>query len=125
MNLDKEKSYLIETKDSKYLKAADMPENFNARLKIKAVDEEEFESDDGKVTNKLVLFFADKDKGITLSPTNSLTLRGAFGPETDKWHGQEILLTTKYYPKFSTSGFIVNAIPQAADDGLSESDIPW
>ena len=123
MDLSKEKSYLVEQKDSKYLKAADVGENFNKRLKIASVDEDEFEQDDGKTSNKLVLYFKGKDKGITLSATNARTLVGAFGAETDKWGGQDILLSTKYYPKFQTSGFIVNAIPEEVAD--FDDDIPF
>jgi len=123
MDLNKDKAYLVEKTDSKYLKAADMPENFNKRLKISSIDEDEFESDDGKPSNKLVIYFQGKDKGITLSATNARTLMGAFGAETDKWCGQDILLSTKYYPKFQTSGFIVNAIPEETAD--FDDDIPF
>ena len=123
MNLNEEKSYLFEGKESKYLKAADMPENFNQRLTIKDVDEDTFEDDAGKESHKLVVYFRGKGKGITLSATNARTLMGAFGAETDKWCGQDILVSTKYYPKFSTSGFIVNAIPEL-DEGKGD-DIPW
>ena len=123
MNLDKEKAYLSETKEGQYLKAADLPKNFNERLTIDKTDEATFEVDDGTESFKLVLFFKGKDKGITLSTTNLLTVKGAFGPETDSWTGKDILLSTKYYPKFQTSGFIVNAIPDL-DEGKGD-DIPW
>lgn len=41
---------------------------------------------------KPVLYFAGKEKGVVLNKTNSRVIAGMYGPETNNWAGQQIVL---------------------------------
>jgi len=120
MDLSK-KPHLIETSEGKYLKASEMPENFNATVTIANADIDLFTGEDGSETEKLILNFKGKDKGLVLNKTNTNQLIAAYGEETDAWHNKKCVLTTKYYPKFSTSGFVLTPIKDEDPD----DDIPF
>ena len=104
---------------SKWLKAADL-KGRTVKVTIASCVQEDI----GKGEVKPCLYFLGKDKGIILNKTNTGNCLMAFGPETDNWHGKKVLLTTQFYPKFSTSGFIVQ--PLQDDQGKPfNDDIPW
>ena len=46
----------------------------------------------GKKTKKPVLYMEGKEKGFVLNKTNCKTIATKFGPDTDKWIGQTIVL---------------------------------
>jgi len=117
MNLN-DKPHLIETAESKYLKAADMPDGFSSTVVIDRVDVDLFGQDGEEQKEKLICFFKNKTKGLVLNLTNTNSLVAAFGTETDDWHSKQCVLSTKYYPKFSTSGFVLTPIkdPDPNDD---------
>ena len=41
---------------------------------------------------KPVLYFAGKEKGVVLNKTNATNIAAAYGPETDHWIGQRVIL---------------------------------
>jgi hypothetical protein len=41
---------------------------------------------------KLVIYFAEIDRGLVLNKTNFEILAPAYGPETEGWHGQKVTL---------------------------------
>jgi hypothetical protein len=71
---------------SKYLKATDLQ---GRRIEVIMADvKTEKLGDDFKP----ILSFKGKDKGLVLNKTNSNTIIDAYGPETDEWFGQPIIL---------------------------------
>lgn len=72
---------------STYLKAADL-QGRTARVVIDRVDIEEISGGE----RKPVLYFQDKDKGLVLNKTNSNNISGAYGYETEDWHGKSLEL---------------------------------
>jgi hypothetical protein len=72
---------------SRFFKAADLEQE--KRLKIKSVSAEEIGPDKER---KLVVWFANSQRGLPLNKTNNRTLRGAFGDNTDSWAGKIIVL---------------------------------
>lgn len=115
------KPHLTETAESKYLKASEMPEGFNATVEIASVDCDLFGQEGEEQTEKLIVQFKGKDKGLVLNKTNLNQLIAAYGTETDDFIGKRCVLSTKYYPKFSTSGFVLTPIK----DADPEDDIPF
>lgn len=71
---------------SNYLKAADL----QSRQVLVKMDRAEYEmiGDD----KKLILFFEGKEKGMVLNKTNANNIASLYGPDTDDWRGQEIVL---------------------------------
>jgi hypothetical protein len=71
---------------SKYLKASDLQ---GRRIEVVMADvKTEKLGDDFKP----VLYFKGKDKGLALNKTNARTIIDAYGPETDEWFSQPIVL---------------------------------
>ncbi len=71
---------------SKYLKASDLQ---GRRIQVVMADvKTEKLGDDFKP----ILFFKGKEKGLVLNKTNANTIIAAYGPETDDWFGQPIIL---------------------------------
>lgn len=73
---------------SDYLRAADL----NGRtIKLTIADCVMEEIGRGRdASRKPVLYFKGAKKGLALNKTNSMTIAGAYGPETDDWVGAEI-----------------------------------
>jgi len=77
---------------SKYLTAEDL-QSRDHRLTISDVASETFDGQPGKpASTKLVVFFKGKKKGFVMNKTNSRTLADAYGPETDDWRGQDVIV---------------------------------
>lgn len=71
---------------SKYLKAADLK---GSRITVKM---DRIENDTVGDDNKVILYFQGKEKGLVLNVTNKNMIVDTYGPETDDWHGQSIVL---------------------------------
>jgi hypothetical protein len=128
---------------SKYLKAATLGDQV-ARVRIDHVATEDVS---GKGEDpKPVLYFIGKDKGMVLNKTNANIIRGAYGDETDDWHGKpvEIYVADVQFagdmvaglrvriPKASTGNQGAKPAPKAAepspvsdDPQFQEADIPF
>jgi hypothetical protein len=73
---------------SKYFKAADMPQE--KKLRIKDVTEEYI--GEGNKERKLCVWFTNDARGLVLNRTNNRTLRGAFGDACDAWRGKIVVV---------------------------------
>jgi hypothetical protein len=71
---------------SKYLKAADLK---GSRTTVKM---DRVESDTVGDDNKVILYFQGKEKGLVLNVTNKNMIVDTYGPETEDWIGQPIIL---------------------------------
>lgn len=71
---------------SQFLRAADL-QGRTIRAQIDSVRFEDVGSE-----QKLIVYFAGKDKGLVLNKTNASTVAMAFGDETDNWQGNMIEL---------------------------------
>lgn len=71
---------------SKYLKAADLK---GQRITVKM---DRIESDTVGDDNKVILYFQGKEKGLVLNVTNKNMIVDTYGPETEDWTGQPIIL---------------------------------
>lgn len=78
---------------SKYLKAANIPEDQPVTVRIDRVEQEDV-GDKGKKEVKPVLYFIGKDKGMVLNKTNARVLETAYGAETDDWHGKPVTIVS-------------------------------
>ena len=74
---------------SKYFKAADIPQE--KKLRIKDVTEEEIGVGRDK-ERKPCVWFTNDTRGLVLNRTNNRTLRGAFGDACDGWKGKIIVV---------------------------------
>jgi hypothetical protein len=74
---------------SKYFKAADIPQE--KKLRIKDVTEEEIGVGRDK-ERKLCVWFTNDTRGLVLNRTNNRSLRGAFGDACDGWKGKIIVV---------------------------------
>lgn len=71
---------------SKYLKAADLQgQQVTVRM-------ERIERDNVGDDSKVILYFQGKEKGLVLNVTNKNMIVDLYGPETDDWQGQPIIL---------------------------------
>lgn len=74
---------------SKYLKAAEVPEEGVSVV----IDRVEIEDVDGKGARKPVVYFRKAKKGLALNVTNSKKIAAVLGTaETDEWSGRAITL---------------------------------
>jgi hypothetical protein len=71
---------------SKYLKASDL-KNSKITVKMDRVERETLGDD-----TKVILYFQGKEKGLVLNVTNKNMIVDTYGPETDEWVGQPIVL---------------------------------
>ena len=114
--------------DSPYEKAANFRDH-NEVCKITKAGNDTLQNRDGDDRNVIWIKLDGLDKPIVLSNTNGRVLRNAFGRQTAKWIGCEVLLTTKDYTfdGASTVGWITNPMPAAgpgADDDDFNDDLP-
>lgn len=76
-------------------------------------------------TDKWVLYFRDKQKGLVLNKTNAGLIAAMYGPDTDEWIGKEI----KIYPaKTSFNGQMVDCVRvrvEAPEQEAGEDEIPF
>lgn len=110
---------------SKYLKAEDL-QHKSHRATILQIGQEMMKGDGTPQDLKWVMTLDSKTlppKGLVLNKTNAGTLAHKFGPETDKWLGQEV----EVYPDNTTmQGRIVDCIrvravlQQAATEDVEE-----
>jgi hypothetical protein len=77
---------------SKYVKASDLPDGQFIPVTIASVVIENVAGDGQAETDKPVLYFSGKEKGLVLNKTNSSEISAAYGDETDDWAGKKILL---------------------------------
>ena len=108
--------------DSKDLKAADFVGK-NLKVVIAAVEIRKYPATDDKpATEKPVLTFVGKEKGLVLNPTNTKTLITAYGPDSDDWVNHEIGLTVAdYTDRGFGHGWVVTALdvePEEFDDEI-------
>jgi hypothetical protein len=73
---------------SRFLKAADLEREKKFRIKI--VTEESVGAEQKE--KKLVVWFANDERGLVLNKTNNRTIRGAFGDAVDGWVGKIIII---------------------------------
>lgn len=122
---------------SKYLKAADLKGN-KITVKMDRVEAETVGDD-----SKVILYFQGKDKGLVLNVTNKNMIVDLYGPETDDWIGQPIVLyeamvqyQSKMVPAIRVSGpprammrpaAAVNRAPSdpRSDADMADQDVPF
>jgi hypothetical protein len=75
---------------SNYLKASDL-KGAQPRVTIDKVEMETIGQGDNQ-QHKPVIYFVGKDKGLMANKTNMNAIAMVYGPETDDWHGAEIIL---------------------------------
>lgn len=96
---------------SKYLAAADL----NGAPKRVRIDTVKLEEVGQKKDWKPVLYLLNVKKPVVLNKTNGKVLLGAYGEDTDRWHGKPVEL---YPARVEFSGEVVDAIrmriPKAA-----------
>lgn len=107
---------------NKYLKSSDL-QGRSVKVMIDDVIKEEMV--DG--SEKPVVSFSNKDKGLVLNRTNATLLAESFGPETNKWRGSLVEL---YVIKVNFQGRMVDGIsirvPAAAPAmEYVEADVPF
>lgn len=78
------------TMESKWLTAEDA-EDGDLVLTMKRVVEEEIGMGDDK-KEKYVVYFKETEKGLVLNKTNTKTIIGLHGAESDDWKGKKIAL---------------------------------
>jgi hypothetical protein len=76
---------------SKYLKAVDAEPELT--LTVDTIKQEPVVNKEGESEDKWVLYFKEVQKGMILNVTNTNTLVGLYGKETDEWIGKRIVLT--------------------------------
>ncbi len=74
---------------SKYLKAADLPDNEDTILEIDSVVIEEVGRDQEK---RPVIYFKDEPRGMVLNKTNANTITKLYTKETNSWKGKPVAL---------------------------------
>lgn len=75
--------------ESRFFRAEDLKEE--KLLKIKGVTEE-MVGQGADQSKKLVVWFSNSKKGLTLNRTNNRTIRGAYGDDTTGWTGKLIVV---------------------------------
>jgi len=71
---------------SRWMSAADLLEE-DLTLTIDRIETETIGDDD-----KWVVYFKEVNKGLVLNKTNTKTIAGLYGDETDDWEGQKVAL---------------------------------
>ncbi|HIF60864.1 MAG TPA: hypothetical protein EYQ26_15485 [Rhodospirillales bacterium] len=107
--------------ESKWLKASDL-QGGRPKVKIASIELLEFEDENKNKVTKPAVKFDGKDKGMVLNATSVEEMIRAFGADSDKWVGKEIILSTKYYKSFDREGIVLQTV---ADSDVTESDLPF
>ncbi len=104
---------------SKYLKAADI-KGKKIEVVIDSVSVEKMGDD-----TKPVVYFANKEKGVVLNKTNSMTIASSYGTDTDDWIGKTVHLYTVKVN--NQKGELVDSIRVEVPSAVvaAESDIPF
>lgn len=71
---------------SNYLKASDL-KGRDVKVIIGRIIMEEVGGD-----HKPIVYFQGKEKGLVLNKTNAMNIAALYGPETDGWHGNPVVL---------------------------------
>lgn len=116
MNMDMSK---YAGSESKYLKASDLGGK-SVKVKIEAVNLLEFDDEERGKTQKPALKLVGKEKQVVCNSTSVADLIQAYGPNSDRWIGKEIRLSTKHYPKFGRDGLVITPIdiPDEPEDEI-------
>jgi hypothetical protein len=75
---------------SKYLKAANIPEDRPVQVRIYRVEQEDVSGKGAAKEVKPVLYFVGKEKGMVLNKTNAQAIANAYGQETTEWRGKPV-----------------------------------
>lgn len=75
---------------SKYLRAADLPDEGQTYMMADVTREPVGQGDDQE--SKLILYFDGEKRGLVLNKTNATTIAEMYGPDTDDWEGCPITL---------------------------------
>lgn len=81
---------------SNYLKASDL-QGRNVTVTIDRVDMEMIGNGSNR-EQKMVMYFAGKDKGMVVNKTNANNIAAMYGPDTDGWLGQKVMLYEAMVP---------------------------
>ena len=105
--------------ESKYLAAKDL-DGKRPKVVIEAVELVEFDDDTKGKYSKPAVKLRGKEKKLILNATNVQELGMAYGFDSEGWIGQEIGLSTKFYPAFGKDGIVVTALgkPKFEDDDI-------
>lgn len=110
---------------STYLKADDL--DGDVSVTISNIKFERMKDDDGKESDKPVVYFLRVDKGLVLNKTNATRISDQHGDDTDSWAGKKIVLTKEFITAFNKSQWSIrvkltpppsngsNALKAAAD----------
>lgn len=79
---------------SKFLSAEDLQGREITVIMDHVIMEEVGNGNDKKT--KPVLYFRGKQKGLALNKTNSTNIAAIYGPNTDTWQGQPVILFTAW-----------------------------
>lgn len=71
---------------SNYLKASDL-KGQDVRVTIDRITMEDIGGD-----HKPIVYFQGKEKGLVLNKTNGMNIAAMYGPETDGWAGNPVIL---------------------------------
>lgn len=115
---------ILDAFPSTYLKAADLGGR-KIRLVIENVDYETVGD-----SQKPVVKFKGKDKGLVLNKTNAMMIASAYGPETDDWLGKEIALVSEKVAfqgeiKDALRVKIIEPVLPTGDDVDPDNDVPF
>ena len=110
--------------ESKDLKAADFVGK-NLKVVISNVEIRHYDASDKQpASDKPVLSFVGKEKGLVLNASNTKTLCNAYGDDSDGWINHEIGLTVEdYSSKGFPPGWVVTPLDAAPAD--FDDDIPF
>ena len=92
---------------SKYLKAADLPEDRTVTAIVDRIDIEDVAGNHDPDDERPVVYFKDKSRALVLNRTNANTLSAVYGDEADKWFGKPVIL---YRTETSFQGRMVPCI---------------
>jgi len=76
--------------------------------------------------HKPVLWFTETTKGLVVNVTNRNNLKAAFGPETDSWIGQQVVLVTEptFFQGKARRGIRIYRAPQPSPVAIQPAAIP-
>jgi hypothetical protein len=102
--------------ESEWLKASDI-KGKEVKVTILSVGEIHFDATDKQAAkDRPTLRFINRDKGITVNPTNTSLLVAAYGLNSDAWIGKEIGLTTQFHEGVGMEGIVIVIIDKTYED---------
>ena len=114
--------HISQLSESKYLKQQDCAPPI--LVTIASCEEQNVgEKEDGTPDKKWVLFFAEREKGMVLNPTNGQIIAGFLGKDnTDDWTGAKIVLYRD--PNIAFGGKLVGGIRCRAPRNIPPAPAP-